>query len=62
MRLDVDAAVIELGAQLKTPADSPWDKVKDSGLRRPLTTERTVAYFITEQLSTQEAAILRAMI
>lgn len=44
MRLDVDAAVIEL--ELKTPADFPLDKVKDTGLRRPLTTtERTVVYF-----------------
>ncbi|KAI7788686.1 hypothetical protein LA080_008576 [Diaporthe eres] len=51
MRLDVDAAVIEL--ELKTPADSLLDKVKDTGLRRPLTTtERTVVYF-TVQSCTQ---------
>lgn len=42
MRLDVDAAMIEL--ELQDPADFPSDKVKDAGLRRPLTTERTVVY------------------
>lgn len=42
MRLDVDAAAIEL--ELETRADFRLDKVKDAGLRRPLTTERTVVY------------------
>lgn len=43
MRLDVDAAVIEL--EIKTHADFRLHKVKDTGTRRPLTTGRTVVYF-----------------